>query len=318
MRVRFWGVRGSVPSPVLGEEIEEKLVRALRGAQGVDLADDAAVRDYVQSLPVHLRRTWGGNTTCVEVRFGDDELIVIDAGSGIRALGQSLLDGPFGRGEGRAAVLFTHTHWDHIQGFPFFPPLFVPGNRFEIHGRHEGLRERLEYQHDFRVCPYHLDIVPATLTWHQAPEEFELFGGQVRVRTAELDHPGTAYAYRIEHQGKVVVMASDCEYRDLTGPYWQRYVDFYRGADVFIFDAQYTLREALVERETYGHSSAMIGIDLAHDAGVRTIVMVHHDPSYNDDKIKGIFDGALRYLDRTPAETRPEVLVGYEGLTIDL
>lgn len=318
MRVRFWGVRGSVPTPIAGDAIEEKIVRALQGAAGVDLGDEAAVRDYVASLPVHIRGTWGGNTTCVEVRTAADDLIIIDAGSGIRALGQSLLDGPFGRGEGRAAMLFTHTHWDHVQGFPFFPPMFVPGNRFDLFARHERLRERLYYQHDDRFCPYHLDIVPATLRFNQAPETFELFEGRVKVSTAELDHPGVAYSYRIEADGHTVIMASDCEYRELTGDYWKRYVDFYRGADVFIFDAQYTLREALVERESFGHSSAMIGIDLAADAGVRTIVMVHHEPAYPDDQIKRIFDDALRYLDRTPTETRPEVLVGYEGLTIDL
>lgn len=318
MKVRFWGVRGSIPTPTSNEEIEFKIVEALRGAGDVDLSDEAAVRAYVQSLPVHRRGCWGGNTTCIEVRTNDNDLLIIDAGSGLRALGESMLEGPFSRGEGYAAMIFTHTHWDHIQGFPFFKPMFIPGNQFDIYARHDDICGRLTYQHDFRFFPVGMEVMGAGKNFQQMPDRLELFDGRMVVTAIALDHPGVAYAYRIEADGHVFVMASDAEYRELTGDYWQKYVDFYRGADVLVFDAQYTLREALVEKTNWGHSSAMIGIDLATDAGVKTLVMVHHEPSYGDEKIRKIFNDALLYLDRLPSVVRPEVVVGHEGLTLEL
>ncbi|MCC7494751.1 MAG: MBL fold metallo-hydrolase [Fimbriimonadaceae bacterium] len=318
MKARFWGVRGSIPTPLPSEQIEHKIVRALLGAGDVDLTDEAAVRAYVASLPVHERGCWGGNTTCVQVTSDAGDTIIIDAGSGLRGLGDAMLDSQFGRGEGYAAMLFTHTHWDHIQGLPFFRPFYVKGNRFDIFARHEDIHGRLKYQHDFRFFPVGMEVMAAEKNFHLMPDELHLFDDRMQVTAIALDHPGVAYAYRIEADGHAFVMASDAEYRELSGEYWDKYVNFYRGADVLVFDAQYTLREALVEKQNWGHSSAMIGIDLATEAGVGTIVMVHHEPSYDDDKIKRIFDDSLRYLDRMPSTVRPTVLVGYEGLMLEL
>ena len=318
MKIHFWGVRGSIPTPSSSEDIEEKIVRALCGAEGVDLSDETAVREYVAALPVHARGCWGGNTTCLQITTDGGDTLIIDAGSGLRGLGQALFDTDFGKGHGHAVLLFTHTHWDHIQGVPFFRPFYVPGNRFDIYARHDDIEGRLRYQHDFRFFPIGLDIMPAEMNYHQIPDSFTAFDGRMKITAMPLDHPGVAYAYRIEADGHVFVMASDAEYKELAGEYWQKYVDFYRDADVLVFDAQYTLREALVEKQNWGHSSAMIGIDLATDAQVKTIVMVHHEPTYGDDKIKRIFDDALRYLDRMPSVVRPRVLVGYEGLELDL
>jgi ribonuclease BN (tRNA processing enzyme) len=169
-----------------------------------------------------------------------------------------------------------------------------------------------------RFFPVGMEVMGATMRFGQLPDTIELFDGRVKVSSLALDHPGTSYAYRVEADGHSFVMATDGEYKELTGPYWQRYVDFYRDADVLIFDAQYTLREALFEKQNWGHSSAMIGIDLAAEAGVGTIVMVHHEPSYPDEKVRGIFEDALRYVDRTPSANRPQVAVAYEGLVLDL
>jgi len=123
MRITFWGVRGSIPAPLTRTEIKEKLITALMGAQGVDLDDRCAVLEYVSSLPTLVQGTVGGNTPCVSIEVGD-EWIIIDAGSGIRNLGVELMKREFGHGQGVAHILISHTHWDHIQGFPFFRPLW--------------------------------------------------------------------------------------------------------------------------------------------------------------------------------------------------
>lgn len=124
MIVKFWGMRGSIPTPISPAAIEEKIRKALRGAVGVDLTSQEAIERYIQRLPQQIRHTVGGNTACVEVRAGD-QLLILDAGSGLRVLGYELIETEFGRGEGQADFLISHTHWDHVQGLPFFGPGFI-------------------------------------------------------------------------------------------------------------------------------------------------------------------------------------------------
>ena len=147
MRFRLWGTRGSIPSPLRTEEIEAKIRSALSAAgdAGVDLSDASAVRAFVASLPHAVRGTAGGDTACLEVRSGGN-LFIFDCGSGIRRLGLELMKEEFGRGKGTAYIFICHTHWDHMIGWPFFVPGFIPGNRFFIHGVHPDLEERFRIQ----------------------------------------------------------------------------------------------------------------------------------------------------------------------------
>ena len=124
--VKFHGVRGSIPSPLASEEVEGKLVQALQKAKPEDLADEGSIESFVQGLPHEVRGTFGGNSSCVTVQVGD-ELLIFDAGSGIRMLGQDLMATGFGRGQGKAHMFFSHTHWDHILGIPFFVPFYIAG-----------------------------------------------------------------------------------------------------------------------------------------------------------------------------------------------
>jgi len=318
MKIRFWGARGSVPTPCTTAEIERKIIQALRGATGVDLTDEAAVAAYVQGLPLPQRGTYGGNTPCVEVRTSADDLLILDAGSGLRGLGFTLTEREFGRGEGEAYVLFSHTHWDHIQGWPFFDPAYIPGNRFHILSGHEDLEERLQAQQDSRFFPMPLSRMGSTLDFTHLRGAIDIYDGRVRVTPLELNHPGGCFAYRIEADGKAFVYATDAEYQDLAGPGYEKYVDFYRGADVLLFDAQYTLHEALVEKYEWGHSSALIGVDIASEAGIGTLVLFHHEPKYDDDKIDQIFRHSLRYVNLRAAGETCRLLVAYEGLELEL
>ncbi|MGB5920670.1 MAG: MBL fold metallo-hydrolase, partial [Syntrophobacteria bacterium] len=155
MKVKFWGVRGSLPAPIPPTEIENKIVQALGGASGVDLDDIEAIENYVRALPFYQRTTTGGNTSCVEV-CGDNTKIILDAGSGIRQLGIELMQGPCGKGKGTVHLLISHTHWDHIMGFPFFTPAYAAGNQVLIYGRHPRIKERFQDQH-------HPDHFPVSL-----------------------------------------------------------------------------------------------------------------------------------------------------------
>lgn len=318
MRIRFWGVRGSLPAPLTNAEIERKLLEALQGAVGVNLEDPKAVEEYIQSLPLHMRGTYGGNTPCVEVRNEAQDLLILDAGSGIRNLGFHLMQTEFGRGEGQAVILFSHTHWDHIQGLPFFTPLYIPGNRFLLCGRHKNIEERLRYQHHAHFFPVSMDYMGASIEFRQMGEEETFYEDRFRVRSIDQDHPGGSFAFRIEADGKTFVYATDAEYKELTGEYVERYIRFFQGADVLVFDSQYTLRETLYDKVDWGHSSAMIGIDLAVEAEVSTLVLFHHDHFHNDKQIHQIFTDALRYRRLLSAGSKLRVIVGYEGLELRL
>ncbi|MDY7077183.1 MAG: tetratricopeptide repeat protein [Chloroflexota bacterium] len=315
MRIRIWGARGSIPSSIKPEEVEEKICRAILGLPDIDPHDEEAVRAYVGELPPLLRGTAGGNTPCVEIQAGG-ELFVVDAGSGFHDLGIELLQGPFGRGEGTLHLLISHLHWDHIQGFPMFMPAFVPGNRIFVYGIHD-VKAALEDQQRPPKWSVSLSVMKADIEFIplQVGQPFSI--GNVRINTIQNTHPGRSYSYRFQDRHSVLVYASDAEYKQLDVAGVQPHIQFFRNADVLIFDAQYTLREAW-QRVDWGHSSAMIGIDLARSAGVKKLLLFHHDPTYSDAELQKIQSTAIAYQSQDTTRPTCEVIVAYEGLVLDL
>ena len=163
MLVRFWGVRGSLPTPIRSETIRAKIIEALHRAKGVDLNDEEAIEVFVDDLPFEIKGTCGGNTSCVEV-LTEKEHIILDAGSGFRELGLNLMSGEFGEGRGSLHVFISHTHWDHIQGFPYFIPAFVAGNRIRVYSPKKDIADRFTSQqidqdmHPIAVSYTHLTL----------------------------------------------------------------------------------------------------------------------------------------------------------------
>ncbi len=261
MRVRFWGTRGSLAKPG----------------------------------PSTLR--YGGNTACVEVRAADGTLIVLDCGTGAHELGVALL--ATGERPLRGHLLLTHTHWDHIQGLPFFGPLFAPGGEWDIYapqGVGQRLEETLAGQMEYAYFPITLAQLTATVRYHDLVEgSFDL--GAVRVTARYLNHPGLGLGYRLEAGGATVVYASDHEphsrHQPSTGPGApaarvhpedERHVGFLAGADLVIHDAQYTLEE-YPQKLSWGHTPAELATDFALAAGARRLALFHHDPLRNDDAL---------------------------------
>jgi phosphoribosyl 1,2-cyclic phosphodiesterase len=224
------------------------------------LDDPEAVLAWIRALPPHLRRFAGGNTPCVEMRTANDDLFILDLGSGARMLGNALAKEEFGQGKGSAHIFLSHLHWDHIQGWPFFGPAYIPGNEFTIYARHDEVRERLHSQQQAPFFPPDSwNEMRASIRYEKlAGEELVLCDGTMRVTWHELDHPSRAWAYRFECGGKVFIYASDGAYHNLNVAGRKPYVDFYRDADLLIFDAQFTLAESY-DKKTWGHSSAIIG-----------------------------------------------------------
>jgi phosphoribosyl 1,2-cyclic phosphodiesterase len=265
----------------------------------------------------------GGNTACVSVEIGET-FMILDAGSGLRSLGQEMMRGPWGVGRGRASLFLSHTHWDHIQGFPFFAPAFGKGNVLHVYGGHPDLRQRLAQQQRPEFFPVPLEAMAGTLRFHRLLPGQAAEIGRARVRLLALPHPGISYAYRIETAGTALVYATDGEYThrfeddDAEAPHLygldvEDYVTFFRGADVLVFDAMFALHDSIAKAD-WGHSTALVGVDLAVRAGVRNLVLFHHDHLASDDDIWGVGTEARRAVAVDPRKPSLQVQVAYEGL----
>jgi phosphoribosyl 1,2-cyclic phosphodiesterase len=230
----------------------------------------------------------GGNTACVEVRCGG-ELLVLDGGTGLRLLGSALVrEQPL-----RARLFFSHVHWDHIQGFPFFAPAFVAGNVIDLYGATNvtgTLEETLAGQMNFPNFPVRLEHMGAKMTFHDIDDGqvLRFADGAVVVRAAKLNHPQGVLAYRIEHAGHSLVYATDTEHLDSPDT---KLIELAREADVLIYDAQYTPEEYVGagdgrSKVGWGHSTMIEGVKVAQAACVKRLILFHHDPDHDDEMVR--------------------------------
>lgn len=253
---------------------------------------------------------YGGNTPCVEMRVGGTRLI-FDGGTGLRVLGLSLLS----QMPVEAYIFFTHSHWDHIQGFPFFVPAFIKGNRFHIYGaiapNGSTIEQRLNDQMLHPNFPVPLQIMAAQLEFNDIIIGEPVQIGDITVENALLNHPGEAVGYRVNWQGYSAAYITDTEH--LPDRLDENVLWLARNADVIIYDATYTDEEYYSEKSSkigWGHSTWQEAVKVAKAANVKRLVIFHHDPLHNDD-----------FLDRVGeqvAEAFPNSIIAREGLTIQL
>jgi phosphoribosyl 1,2-cyclic phosphodiesterase len=318
VRVRFWGTRGSIPVAMTSAEVKRKLVAALvRGAgRGLDTPDKA--RAFVeQELEFSISHTFGGDSSCVQIESGGTDYVLCDLGSGARVFGNSILAarGPTGH---RFHVFMSHVHWDHILGFPFFMPAYLPGNHVRIYGCHDTLEEAFRRQNAAPSFPVDFSRMGARIEFVQlAPErDYEIAG--LTVRAKRQHHGGDSYGYRLEREGKVVVYSTDSEHKQDDPAEVRAFVDFFRGADLVIFDAQYSLADAVSIKEDWGHSSNVVGVELCQLARARRLCLYHHEPVFDDERLAALLAETRRLEEITRADHRVEVLAAYDGLEIAL
>lgn len=244
--------------------------------------------------PEHM--VYGGNTSCVEITVGD-KVIILDAGTGIRSLGRDLSK----RGATSATLLLTHTHWDHINGFPFFAPAFDPNFALSIMAGHlagkpGGIRAVLANQMENPTFPVPLVAMCGVLNFadFQAGETVSLFDGEVMVKTAPLRHPNGSTAYRIEAMGVSVCYVTDTEH--VPGEPDQNVLGLIEGADLVIYDSTYTDDE-FPAKVSWGHSTWQEGIRLCRAANVKRLAIFHHDPDHVDSFMEHVEDEAYRMWD---------------------
>ncbi|CAN5655309.1 MBL fold metallo-hydrolase [soil metagenome] len=282
--VQFWGVRGSLPSPKTPEMVRELIREVINDFAA---SGEKSIDRYLDGLPHWQFGGFGGDTSCVEVEAGGTKMI-IDAGSGLRRLGEKMMQGPCGRGQGEVHLFFTHFHWDHIIGLPFFTPIFLKGNRIHLYAVQDEMEAcvRQTFQKPFFPVPYE-DLL-ATIEFHKiAPREMMRLGA-LEITPYQLDHPDPCWGYRVEAETtkgrRSYAHCVDSEATRVSPVDLGEDVQLYRGADLCFFDAQYTLQEFL-HHMNWGHSAAPIGLEIALREGVKKIFFAHHDPSASDRKI---------------------------------
>lgn len=311
MLVRFWGVRGSIPTPLTPEQIRSRIAAIVMRIQPGDLRSPETREAFLAGLPPYLFGTVGGNTTCIEFRTNDGKLIILDAGSGLRELGAYL-------GRHREQIreyhmFFTHFHWDHLQGIPFFAPMYVPGNRMFFYSPEPDLELVLRGQMRQPYFPVGMEAMNAELTFIRL-EGGERRIGDVKVEWKTVRHPGGCHTYKITENGHSVIFSTDSE---ITPEDFQRTelnTRFYRGADLLIQDAQYTLGEA-IEKYDWGHTSYSLAIDFATEWEIKALALFHHEPLHSDRKIHGILNSAEWYLARLQRHDL-RLLLATEGLEL--
>lgn len=321
--MKFWGTRGSLPASYSHAELESAVAGALAKAGPGDVGSDAAARAFLKRggrdvLP--LRH--GGETTCVEFRNADGGRVMVDFGSGAAVCGRASIAefGPVAKKPYQ--ILMSHMHWDHVQGFPFFAPAFIPGNRLRIGGGHggENLDAALRGQFTSPYFPVPADVLGAQIDFYDVEPDkpFELEGFTITPHL--LNHTGGCYGYRFDFDGASVVFASDAEHKPENINRGYDYVQWTKGADILIFDAQYALADLVLHKEDWGHSSGLVAVDLAHLAEVKRVLLTHHDPAASDEKLAGMARDTQEYqamlLDGGAGPL--DIEAAYDGMVCDV
>ncbi len=316
MLVRFWGTRGSIPVALTTGDVKRKLVAALVKAAGRNLDTPDKARAFVDAeLDFAVSHTFGGHSSCVEIETGSGEYVLCDLGSGARAFGNHVLAtrGPTGH---VFHVFMSHAHWDHINGFPFFMPAYIPGNRICIYGCHPGLEEAFRRQNAAPSFPVDFSRMGAAIEFARLdPGRVHDVAG-LRVRATQQQHPGQSYGYRFEKDGKAVVYSTDSEHKQDHSAEMERFVEFFRDADLVIFDAQYSLADANSGKEDWGHSSNVVGVELCQLAHAKHLCMFHHDPAHDDEAIAAVLQETRRLEEITRGSYRLEVSAAWDGMEI--
>ena len=306
IKVTFWGVRGSIPTP---------------GPSTVK---------------------YGGNTACLELRFGgEDRLIIIDAGSGIRELAGEILKKDLRKGPVATKIFLTHTHWDHIMGFPFFTPIYIKNTKLDVFGpvsfEEDSLDSVVGGQLQYKYFPVNMGQLEAEIHYERLKETEMDLGGGIKLTTKYLNHPITVLGYKFEYQGRIFCTAYDHEpfsnIFDVSkdDPSYdeeavregalaaaeenKKVEDFFAGADLLVHDSQYTEKEYLKDKKNWGHSSIQWAVNSAHRAGVKHLVLFHHEPMRSDKELEALY---CNLVNKIKGKTSLVVSLAQEGATIEV
>ncbi|MCC6275345.1 MAG: MBL fold metallo-hydrolase [Leptospiraceae bacterium] len=317
MEIKLYGVRGSCPTPVSPESYSLAVSRVLEKAFSDWKTDPEkfSVKDFLANCHISDSSLIGGNTTCAYVTSSSGDKLILDCGTGIRVLGNDLLKGGITEDKKKLNILITHTHWDHIQGWPFFKLGYVPGVSINFYSTIPNLKERLERQQHPENFPLPFDLMPSTKSFYLQEMNTPFQIGDFEITPFALKHPGACTGYKIKENDKVFLFCTDVEIAENDFTYMEKLRPIAQDADLMIRDAQYNTEEARA-KAGWGHTSGYMVVKSALSFGVKTIALTHHEPDHTDATIYSLMDEAVKQF-HTDSKL-PNVVLATEGMTFKL
>lgn len=310
MLIHFWGVRGSLPTPLTPQQIQSKIMAAIQRATPSDMENAETKAKFISSLPDWIYGTAGGNTACLELVHNDTH-IILDAGTGLRVMGKNR------KCPEKYHMFFSHFHWDHIQGFPFFDHAFNPNCQFEVYS-HLPDAEKWFWQQ--MIEPYSPPSVSASIAKKinfntvETNKQIEIDG--IKINSHKMRHPGDSYSFSFEVDGKKFVYATDVELKSTDYQNKEDGAEVFKNADAIVIDSQYTVEE-VYRKENWGHSAFCYAIDFAIYWNIKKIYLFHHEPMYDDKKLDSILQAAKWYAQYIE-HSEIEIEIAKEDLEIEL
>lgn len=295
MIIRIWGVRGSSPTPLSPGELRRKIESIIQLAEPSDLADDGAKQRFLSNLPPGIFGTTGGNTACIEVRTAKGQVLILDTGTGLREFEKHCQESQDEIGEYH--IFLSHFHYDHLLGIPFFSAMYDPAAHIHFYSPYplmEGILAR------FMEKPYHpvgWDSFTAKLEFHILKRNKTTAIGDAAVSWIPRTHPGGSISYKVTENHRSMIYSSDTQLTEKDFKRTERNNAYFRGADVILLDAQYTLEEAIAKYD-WGHSSYSLAVQFAREFEVKKLLLFHHDPLNSDPTLEGILQSAKSFDSR--------------------
>lgn len=313
LKIHFWGVRGSIPSPLLAADIQAKINAVVQRITPQDLESFDSREKFIAGLPDWIYGTVGGNSPCIQLTTSSGKEIILDAGSGIRMLGK----GRRAPADNHYSIFFSHFHWDHICGFPFFDHAFNPSVNIDIYSAFPKAKDYLAIQmSSMQLFPVLWENFSRNFKFHtlETAKEYEIDG--LKIKCCAMSHPGGSFSYSFEEDNKKFVYATDVELMDLQSCREEEVNSVFKDADVVVLDTQYTMEEAQA-KEKWGHSAFCYAVDFAIAQNIKKIYLFHHEPTYDDKKIDSILNAAKWYSSFI-SHDNVKVELGVEGLDVEI
>ncbi|MEE9306623.1 MAG: MBL fold metallo-hydrolase [Spirochaetia bacterium] len=314
MKVKFWGVRGSIPTPLTQSQLRSRIAAAVARIRPADLESAETREAFLAKLPPYIFGSVGGNTTCLSIHAEDTPLVIIDAGSGIREL--AAMVNKQKKNTREFHIFFTHFHWDHLQGLPFFSPVgYKKSNTLYFYSPKKNLEEIVRGQMVPPYFPVDMDAMAAKKCFIRLKSPATRLG-KLEIGWKSMRHPGGCVAYKMSHNGRSMIFATDAELSPEDFKRTPENSRFFENTDLLILDSQYTLGEA-IEKYDWGHTSYSMAVDFAAEWNIKTLALFHHEPLYNDRKIYGILNSAEWYRARL-GKKQFRVILAVEGLELEI
>lgn len=317
MKIKLYGTRGSLPAPLTNFEYQTKVKEILALALEKNINQKEEIEEFFDLLPDQLKYTGGGDTTSIMIESDKGRKYIVDLGSGVRNAGNDLLKSGFLQGDGKLDIFVTHTHWDHIQGLMFFKPFFIPSTNIDFFSPYPDLEKRFVYQMEPRFFPVDFYVTLSKKTFNLVEKgDVQQFDDGMKVECYPLKHPGGSYAYKFTENGKIFIFATDAEF---TGDDLELIIsmsEFFGGADYLVIDSQYTLDESF-KKFDWGHTSYTMAVNCATIWGVKNLILTHHEPDYNDNKLFSIVEEAQEHKMHLGGKD-VNIILAREGLEINI